>query len=145
MGARTRDSELRDFHLFATVTRGFCFVVLDPGNRQPHATHCAPIVGLYLPQVGLSGLGWNRTGQQPDHPNPGTQNGCPHHYGNQDVQGLQPLDDQSVGHAAAFAHCLEAVPATGPLQLVNQSGEQLGTGRTQRMTERHGAAVDIDL
>src|SRR5437588_2684999 len=57
----------------------------------------------------------------------------------------QPLDDGHVGLAAPFAHGLEAVAAAGSLELVQQRGHQPRPGGTQRMTQRDGAAVDVDL
>src|SRR5688500_5338959 len=54
-----------------------------------------------------------------------------------------PFDDGGVGHAAAFAHGLEAVAATGALELVEQGGEQLGARAAERVTEGDGAAVHV--
>src|SRR5574341_863251 len=55
----------------------------------------------------------------------------------------QPLDDGGIGHAAALAHRLEAVPAATALQLVQQRGHQLGAAGAQRMAKRDRAAVDV--
>src|SRR4029079_10907169 len=58
---------------------------------------------------------------------------------------LQALDDGGVGHAAAFAHRLEAVPAAGALELVEQRRHQAGARCAERVTERNGAAVRVHL
>src|SRR5438270_2267684 len=57
----------------------------------------------------------------------------------------ETLDDGGVGHAAAFAHGLEAVAAAGALELVEQRGHELGARAAQRVTEGDGAAIHVDL
>jgi MFS family permease len=59
-------------------------------------------------------------------------------------QGLQPLDDGHVGHAAAFAHRLQAVALAALLQRVHQRGHQLGARAAQRMPQRNRAAIDVE-
>src|SRR4029453_3851368 len=58
---------------------------------------------------------------------------------------VQPLDHSGVGHAAALAHHLQAVPATAPLQLGEQVGHEAGARGAERVAERDGAPVGIDL
>src|ERR1700736_1653449 len=41
---------------------------------------------------------------------------------------LEPFDDRDVGSAAALAHRLQAVAATGALQLIEHGGEKLCPG-----------------
>src|SRR5947209_11110119 len=57
---------------------------------------------------------------------------------------LQPLHDRHVRHAAAFAHGLEAVALAALMQRVDQRRHQLGAGAAEGMTERDGAAVDVE-
>src|SRR5690606_21255212 len=57
----------------------------------------------------------------------------------------QALDDGGVGQAAALAHGLEAVPAAGALELVEEGGGGRGAGAAVRVAEGDGAAVDVDL
>src|SRR5262245_19057028 len=57
----------------------------------------------------------------------------------------EALDDGGVGHAAALAHGLQAVPAASALQLVEQRGQQLGARAAERVAEGDGAAVDVGL
>ncbi len=52
----------------------------------------------------------------------------------------QPLHDRHIGHAAAFAHGLQAVALVALLERVDQRGHQLGAGAAQGMAERDGAA-----
>src|SRR5690554_1275026 len=54
-----------------------------------------------------------------------------------------PLDDRGVGHATALAHRLEAVPAAGPLQLVEQGGHEACTRGPEGMTECDGTTIDV--
>src|SRR4051794_39609790 len=63
----------------------------------------------------------------------------------QDVTVLQALDDRGVGHAAALAHRLQAVTAAGALELVEQRRHEAGAGAAERVAERDGAAVHVDL
>src|SRR5690606_23737605 len=58
---------------------------------------------------------------------------------------LEPLDDGDVGLAAALAHGLQAVAAAGAFELVEQRGHEAGTGGAERVAERDGPAVDVDL
>src|SRR3954447_19136107 len=57
----------------------------------------------------------------------------------------QAFDDGGVGHAAAFAHRLEAVATAGALELVEQGGHELGARAPERVSESDGTAVDVDL
>src|ERR1700716_3854163 len=57
----------------------------------------------------------------------------------------EALDDGGVGHAAAFAHGLQAPAAAGALELVEQGGHELGPRAAERMTRGDGSAVDVDL
>ncbi len=68
----------------------------------------------------------------------------PRSRGYQPVGVLQPLDDRHVGHAAAFAHGLQAVALVVLLERIDQRGHQLGAGAAERMAERDRAAVDVE-
>src|SRR5439155_21723294 len=57
----------------------------------------------------------------------------------------QPLDDRHVGLSATFAHRLQAVAPAGALELVEQGRHQTHAGGTERVAERDGAPVHIDL
>src|SRR5437763_7466768 len=57
---------------------------------------------------------------------------------------LQPLDNRHVGHAAAFAHGLQAVALVALLQRVEERRHQLGAGAAERMAQRDRAAVDVE-
>ena len=48
-------------------------------------------------------------------------------------RGSEALDDGDVGLAAAFAHGLEAVAATGALELVQERPHELGAGAAERL------------
>jgi DNA-binding winged helix-turn-helix (wHTH) protein len=61
------------------------------------------------------------------------------------LQVLYPFDDGGVGLAATLAHGLQAQPAAGPLQFVQQLGHQDRAGGAQRVTERDGPAVRVRL
>src|SRR5438067_10512288 len=56
-----------------------------------------------------------------------------------------PLDDDGRRHAAGNAHRHQPAPEITPLQFVEDGADQDRTGRTNGMTERDGAAVDVDL
>lgn len=58
---------------------------------------------------------------------------------------LEPLDDRDVGKSAAFTHCLQTIALATGLQGVDQRRHQLGTRGTERMAERDGSAIDIQL
>src|SRR5262245_60364526 len=47
----------------------------------------------------------------------------------------EPLDDRHVGLAAALAHGLQPIAATGPLELVEQGGHDPGAGGADRVAE----------
>src|SRR5690606_33924856 len=55
------------------------------------------------------------------------------------------LDQQRVALTAATAQRTDAGAAAAPPQLVHQVHHQAGTGRTDRVAERDGATVDVDL
>src|SRR3954469_21543585 len=57
----------------------------------------------------------------------------------------QALDDGGVGHAATLAHGLEAPPATGALELVEQRGHEAATRATEWVAEGDRAAVHVHL
>src|SRR5664279_4793817 len=57
---------------------------------------------------------------------------------------LQPLDDGHIGHAAAFAHGLQAVALVALLQRIDQRSHQLGAGAAERVAERDRAAIDVE-
>src|SRR2546428_1248017 len=57
----------------------------------------------------------------------------------------EALDDGGVGHATALAHRLEAVAGAAALQLVQHRGHELGPGRSQRVADRDGATVRVDV
>src|SRR5215813_13843510 len=59
-------------------------------------------------------------------------------------ESLHPLHDRHIGHAAAFAHGLQAVALVALFQCVHQRRHQLGAGAAERMAERDRAAVDIE-
>ncbi len=54
-----------------------------------------------------------------------------------------PLDDGGIGLPAALAHGLQAEPAAGALEFVQQLGHQGRAGGTQRMAERDRATVGV--
>src|SRR5438132_13651226 len=56
----------------------------------------------------------------------------------------EPLDDGHVRLAAAFAHGLQAVASSAPLELVQERGHEPRARRPDRMTEGDRAAVDVD-
>src|SRR6516162_4819793 len=58
---------------------------------------------------------------------------------------LQALDDGGVGHAAALAHRLQAVPAAALFERVDQRGHEAGAAGAERVADRDGAAVDVGL
>src|SRR5262249_62086254 len=57
---------------------------------------------------------------------------------------LQPFDDRRDPLTEADAHRLQTKALVGPLEVVQQRGHELGAGAAERMTERDGAAVDVD-
>src|ERR1700687_1358199 len=69
---------------------------------------------------------------------------APAQGGDDDGFVLKPLDDRHIGHAAAFAHGLQAVALVALLERIDQRGHQLGAGAAEGMTERDGAAVDVE-
>src|SRR6185312_1163048 len=58
---------------------------------------------------------------------------------------VHALDDDRGGHAAAGAHRDEAALQVAALELVEHRADQHRTGGADRMAERHGAAVHVDL
>src|SRR5262245_36481540 len=54
------------------------------------------------------------------------------------------LDNGHVGHAAALAHGLEAIPQTLRPERMHEGGHQLGAGGAQGVSQRDGAAVDVE-
>src|SRR5262245_64681569 len=58
---------------------------------------------------------------------------------------LEALEDGDVGLAAALAHRLEAVPAAGAVELVEQRGHETRARRAEWMAERDRAAVHVHL
>src|ERR1700674_3534286 len=58
---------------------------------------------------------------------------------------LHPFDDRCVGHAAAFAHGLQAEATAAALELVDQSGHEPRARAAERVTDGYGAAVDVHL
>src|SRR3954452_17561253 len=57
---------------------------------------------------------------------------------------LQPFDDRAGGERAARAHRDQRSRPAGALELVQSSRDQAAAGRSNRMAERDGAAVDVD-
>jgi anti-sigma factor RsiW len=57
---------------------------------------------------------------------------------------VQRLHDGDVGDAATLAHGLQAEALVVTLKRVDERGYQLRPGRTERVAERNGAAVDIE-
>src|ERR1700722_11350210 len=57
----------------------------------------------------------------------------------------EPFDDHRVGHPAALAHRLQAVPAAGGLEVVQQGAEQPGTGGAERVAEGDCPAPRVQL
>src|SRR5947209_7149660 len=57
---------------------------------------------------------------------------------------LYSLNDGGIGHAAAFAHGLQAIAAATALQFVDKGGHQPRTARAQWMSQRDGAAIHVD-
>src|SRR4051794_40924793 len=57
----------------------------------------------------------------------------------------QALDDQGVGHAAAFPLRLEAVAPPRALELVQRGGRGASAGAAERVPEGDGPAVDVHL
>jgi hypothetical protein len=55
----------------------------------------------------------------------------------------QPLDDSGVGHAAALAHGLQAVPPAPLLQGVDEGRHNAGTASSQRVAQCDGTTVDV--
>ena len=61
------------------------------------------------------------------------------------LRALSSLDHRGVGLATALAHGLQAEPATGALQFVQQLGHQDRAGSAERMTERDRTTVRVRL
>src|SRR4029079_7990107 len=57
---------------------------------------------------------------------------------------LETLDDGHVGHAAAFAHGLQAVTLVVLLECIDQRRHQLCAGAAERMAECDRPAIDIE-
>jgi hypothetical protein len=57
----------------------------------------------------------------------------------------EPLDDGGVGHAAALAHRLQAVPTAALFKRIHKCGHDAGTARAQWVSDGTGAAVDVGL
>jgi hypothetical protein len=55
----------------------------------------------------------------------------------------QTLDDGGVGHAAAFTHRLQPVPAPTLLERIDECGHDASTAGTQRVAECDSTTVDI--
>src|SRR5690606_26093355 len=53
------------------------------------------------------------------------------------------FDDGAVGHPAALAHALQSVASTGPNQLVDEGGQEAGTGGAERVAQGDSPAVDV--
>ena len=57
----------------------------------------------------------------------------------------ESLDDGGVGHPAALAHRLQAVPAAALLESIHKCGHDAGTTRARWMSDRDRPAVDVGL
>jgi hypothetical protein len=57
----------------------------------------------------------------------------------------EALDDRGIRLATALAHGLQAIPAAGALELVQQLGHQDRAGGPERVPERDRAAVGVGL
>lgn len=55
------------------------------------------------------------------------------------------LDNGCVRSAQALADSKQAVASAAAAQFVDQRGHQLGAGSAKRVTERLGAAIDVQL
>src|ERR671919_121527 len=60
-----------------------------------------------------------------------------------ELPGSDALDDRARAEAAAAAHRHQAGLLVGALQLVQERGDQAGAGRTEGVSERDRAAVDV--
>src|SRR5207248_5433417 len=58
---------------------------------------------------------------------------------------LQPLDDHGHALAAADAHGLETDGLVQRLQVVDEGGHDAGPGLAERVAQRDGAAVRVEL
>src|SRR5437764_15080007 len=57
---------------------------------------------------------------------------------------LQPFHNRHIGHAAAFAHGLQAVALVALLERIDERRHQFGAGAAKRMAERDRAAIDVE-
>src|SRR6185437_5884952 len=58
---------------------------------------------------------------------------------------LQTLDDRHIGEAAAFAHRLQAPLLVAVFECIQKCRHQLGAAGAERMAERNGAAIDVQM
>ena len=61
------------------------------------------------------------------------------------VRSAEALDDDRHALAAADAHRLEAEPAVARLEPVDERGHDPGAGRPERVAQRDGATVHVEL
>src|SRR4051794_37294164 len=61
------------------------------------------------------------------------------------IAASDPLDDRGRAHASAGAHRDEPRGEAAPPQLAHERPDEHPAGRTDRMAERDGAAVDVAL
>src|SRR5580658_4729609 len=111
-----------------------------PRCRQPISGAAVANVKCASPPPAGRGRGWGSTGTElvvppsPTLPRKG-----------EGEEELDSLDDRRGAHAAADAQRDQGGRLVGALEFVEHGAEDHRTGGAERMAERDGAAIDVDL